>query len=138
MSDAQAAVRDRLLAISAVTALAGTRIYTGHLPQSPTLPAVFVERVGEVQYFHLRGGERLRMTRVQVTSVALSRAASVALDEAVEGDGSGSGLSNWSGSVGSPSVTVRWMEPAGVDEGYDPGELRQYRVSRDYRVHHTR
>lgn len=136
MSDAAATVRDRLLTVSAVTALASTRIYTGHLPQSPVLPAVLVQRVGEVQASHLRGGQALRVTLVQVTSIADSRAAAVAVDAAVEGDGAGSGLAHWSGSVGSPSITVRWMEPSGVREGYDPGELRQYRVSRDYRVHH--
>jgi hypothetical protein len=136
VSDAVATVRDRLLAVTAVTDLVSTRIYAGFLPQSPTLPAVLVQRVGEVQTSHLRGGQQLRVTRVQVTSVAPSRAAAVAVDEAVEGDGAGSGLSHWSGSTGSPAVTVRWTEPAGVREGYDPGELRQYRIDRDYRVHH--
>ena len=136
MSDAVATVRDRLLAVSAVTDLVSTRVYAGFLPQSPTLPAVLVQRVGEVQTAHLRGGQQLRPTRVQVTSVATSRAGAVAVDEAIEGDGAGSGLSHWSGSTGSPAVTVRWTEPAGVREGYDPGELRQYRIDRDYRVHH--
>lgn len=136
MSDAVATVRDRLLTVSAVTTLVGARVYAGFLPQSPTLPAVLVQRVGEVQASHLRGGQQVRMTRVQVTSVAASRASAVAVDAAIEGDGAGSGLSHWSGSVGSPAVTVRWTEPAGVREGYDPGELRQYRIDRDYRVHH--
>lgn len=136
MSDAVAVVRDRLLAVSGVTDLVSTRIYAGFLPQSPTLPAVLVQRVGEVQTAHLRGGEQMRVTRVQVTSIATSRASAVAVDAAVEGDGAGSGLSHWSGSVGSPAVTVRWTEPAGVREDYDPDELRQYRITRDYRVHH--
>lgn len=136
MSDAVAVVRDRLLAVSAVTDLVSSRIYAGFLPQSPTLPAVLVQRVGEVQTAHFRGGEQMRVTRVQVTSIATSRASAVAVDTAVEGDGAGSGLSHWSGSVGSPAVTVRWTEPAGVREDYDPDELRQYRINRDYRVHH--
>ena len=135
MSDAASVVRTRLLSVSAVTALASTRIYTGQLPQSPTLPAVLVERVSEVQPSHLRGSQGLQMVRVQVTSVASSRATAVALDAAVDGDGAGSGLGNWTGVVGSPGVAVRWMEPAGVREGYDPDELQQYRVNRDYQVH---
>lgn len=136
MTDVVSTVRNRLLTIASVTALAGSRVYAQTLPQSPTLPAVLVELVSEVQASHLRGGEQMRTTRVQVTSVALSRAAAVALDAAAQGDGAGSGLSHWSGSIGSPSVTVRWTEPAGVREGYDPHELRQYRISRDYMVRH--
>lgn len=137
MSDAAGVIRARLLAVAAVTAIASTRIYTLHLPQAPTLPAVLVQRVGEVQTSHLRGGNALRMTRVQVTSIAVSRAVAVALDLAVLGDGAGSGLSNWTGTAGSPGTPVRWVQAAGVQEDYDPDELRQYRVSRDFLVHHT-
>lgn len=138
MADAVATVRDRLLTITAVTALAGTRVWSATLPQSPVFPAVLVQQVSEVQTSHLRGGDDVMMTRVQVTSIALSRAAAVALDAAVQGDGATTGLNNWAGSVGSPSATVRWMEPAGAREGYDPVELKQYRINRDYKVHHQR
>lgn len=136
MTDAAATVRARLLSIAAVTALVGTRVYTMHLPQSPVLPAVLVERVGDVRYEHLRGGERLQMTRVQVTSVANDRATAVAVEAAVDGDNAGSGLAHWRGTVGSPSIEVRWCQPQDVREDYVAGELRQYRVSRDYRVFH--
>lgn len=138
MTDAVATVRDRLLSIGAVTALASTRVYSETLPQTPVFPLVLVERVDAVERSHFRGGNDLIMTRVQVTSVALSRAAAVALDAAVQGDGATTGLTNWSGTVGSPSVLVRWMEPAIVVEGYDPADRRQYRINRDYKVHHQR
>ena len=136
MTDAASVVRARLLSLAAVTALVGQRVYTQHLPQSPVLPAVLVERVGDVRYGHLRGGERLTMTRVQVTSIATSRAAAVALEAAVDGDDAGSGLAHWRGAVGSPSIDVLWCEPQDVREDYTAGELRQYRISRDYRVFH--
>lgn len=136
MTDAVATLRDRLLSLTAVTSLVVARVYTGRLPQSFDLPALLLQRVGEVQFGHLRGGATLRMTRVQVTSIAATRAGAVALDAAVEGDGAGSGLAYWSGSVGSPSVDVRLCEPAGVRESYEAGERRQDRIQRDYRVHH--
>lgn len=134
--DVAARVRDRLLAIDPLRALVSTRVYVQHLPQSPTYPSVVVQRVQEIQQAHLRGAERMRRTRVQVTSIGLSQASATQVDEAVQGDGDGSGLSHWTGSQGSPSVEIRWCEPAGVQEFYDPGELRQYRINRDYWIHH--
>lgn len=136
MSDIAAVVRARLLSLPAVTAIVGGEVYVSQLNQSQALPAVLVERIGEVRSGHLRGGERMARTRVQVTSVASSRAQAVALDAAIDGDHAGSGLAYWRGVIGSPGVEVRLMEPAGVREGYDPYELRQYRVSRDYQVMH--
>jgi hypothetical protein len=137
VSDAAAVIRDRLLDISAVTSLVSTRIYTQHLPQSPVLPAVLIERVDEMQTSHLRGGNSLVVTRIQVTSVASSRAAAAAVDEAIQGDNAGSALAHWSGTEGSPGTPVRWVQPFGAHEGYDPDELRQYRIHRDFRVHHA-
>lgn len=137
MSDAAALVRDRLLAIAAVTALVGSRVTTGQLPQSTDLPAVLVEVVDDVPAAHLRGGNSLVPTRVQVTAVANSRAEAVAVATAVFGDGAGGGLANWRGTAGSPGTPVRWVKALGKREGYDPDELRQYRVSRDFMVHHT-
>lgn len=138
MVDPVATVRDRLLSIGAVTSIVGTRIYSETIPQTPTFPLVLVERVDAVERSHLRGGNDLLMTRVQITSVALIRAAAVALDSAVQGDGATTGLSNWSGTVGSPSAHVLWTEPSVVVEGYDPADRRQYRINRDYKVHHRR
>lgn len=135
--DVLATVRNRLLAIDALRALVSTRVYTSHLPQSPTLPAVVLMRVQEQQSGHLRGGEQLRRTRVQVTSLGQSREMAVAVDTAVQGDGAGSGLSYWRGTMGSPSAEVRGCFPEGVQEFYDPAELRQYRINRDYWVVHA-
>jgi hypothetical protein len=136
--EAAATVRLRLLDIGAVTSLVGARVTTGQIPQSTPLPAIFVQRVGEVQRSHLRGGESMIMVRVQVTSLAVTRAGVVDLDEAVQGNGATTGLSNWAGTVGSPSVAVRWMQPAGVDEKFESGAQQRYRVDRDYLVHYRR
>ena len=136
MSDIVALTRLRLVEMTPVTTLVGTKVYSGILPQSFAPPAVLVQRVGEVQSGHLRGGNTLRMTRVQVTSVGSTRAEAAAVDEAVEGDGAGSGLSHWRGGIGSPATQVQWSEPSGVVEDYTAGELKQFRFIRDFRMHH--
>lgn len=125
---APAAVIGRLEAVSAVTALVSTRIYQGLLPQSPTLPAIRVQRIGEDEFMHLRGAS-VRRTRVQVDAVASSLPSALAVDAAVRGDASSSSLVGWMGSIG--SVRVLAVEPAALRELYDGDELRQHRVSRD-------
>lgn len=136
MIDAVAAGRQRILAIDAARAIVSTKVYSGVLEQSVVPPAVLVQRVDSVSGGHLRGGNDLWATRIQVTSVAATRAAAVALDLAIYGDGAGSGLAYWHGGFGSPAVEVRLVEPAAVTEDYLAGELKQYRVLRDYVMHH--
>lgn len=43
------AIRTRLTSVSAVTALVGTRVYPGILPQNPKMPAIVYQRIGEVR-----------------------------------------------------------------------------------------
>lgn len=135
--DVVATVRSRLLAIDALRTLVSGRIYSAQAPQSPTLPAVVVQRISEQQEGQLRGGQAPRQTRVQVTSIGQSRELAVNVDTAIQGDNAGSGLSFWKGTMGSPSVNILGCFPAGVQEFYDPGELRQYRINRDYLVFHA-
>lgn len=137
MSDAVALARLRLLGVAALTALVSTRVYAGILPQSVTLPAVLVEVVGGFQDGHLRGGNALRMTRIQVTAIALTRAQAVAIHEALAGDDAGSALSYWRGGIGSPAVQVSLCEPVGDPrEEYVAGELKQFRRQQDFRMFH--
>lgn len=44
------AVAERIASIAAVQALVSSRVYQGVLPQSPTLPAVRVQRVGQEEF----------------------------------------------------------------------------------------
>jgi len=137
MSDAVALVRLRLLETAPVTALVSTRVYAGILPQSPTFPTVHVETVGGFETSHLRGGNQVKMTRVQVTATATTRAQGVAIHEAIAGDDAGSALAYWRGGIGSPAVQVSLCEPVGDPrEDYEAGELKLFRVQRDFRVHH--
>lgn len=136
MIDVAATVRDRLLSLSAVTALVGTRVTTGTRPQSDTRPAILVYRAGEVQTEHLRGGESLRMSRVHVALMDTTRAGVEALQTVVVGDGAGSALDYWFGTAGSPSVEVRLMQPFGATDDYSAAERREFRTTRIYRVFH--
>ncbi|MGE0362795.1 MAG: DUF3168 domain-containing protein [Vicinamibacterales bacterium] len=137
MSDAVALARLRCLETSALTALVGTRVYTGILPQSVTVPAVLIELVGGFQDGHLRGGNSLRMTRIQITAVAATRAEAVAVQAAIDGDNAGSALAYWRGGIGSPAVQVSLCEPVGDPrEEYVAGELRQFRRQQDFRMYH--
>lgn len=129
------AVIARLEAVSAVTALVSTRIYQGILPQGGTFPKIRVQRVSEDQPMQLRGGIGIYASRVQIDSVSDASdpvAAATALDAAVFGTGAGSALVGFKGPAG--TFSIEGVFPSGIREGYDPVELRQYKVMRDVTV----
>lgn len=131
------AVRTRLLACSAVTTLVGQRVYKDILPEQATLPAVRVQRISQVEDEHLRGVGGMNTSRVQIDSIAATKADAEALDAAVAGDGRGddaTGVLGWFGSFGSPAFEVDAILPIDVRDTYEPDEHRQFRVMRDVRV----
>lgn len=134
-------VRARILAISAVTALVGSRVYMTTFPQKPTWPAVRVTDVGQVEELHLRGTVGVIRGRVQVDVVSGERSGVSARGEArdimalIHGDfsgGSASGLNGFSGFIGSPAIEVDVIEPSDYRERYEAEEIKAYLVSRDY------
>ncbi len=139
-------VRMRLAALTAVTALVSTRIYALSLPQTPTLPAIRVALVpGVPESMHLRGRTGVVVERVQVDYYVANTGtnplgAARAMAAAVYGDmvgGEATGLTGWSGSIGSPATTVDLIEPASQQvEAGAQDELRQTIVSQDYYVHY--
>lgn len=131
------AIRSRLLALSAVTDLVGSKVYVHVLPQSFTAPAIRVQRIDQLEDPHLRGTAMPVRARVQVDSVAKTLAEAYALDAAVHGPGDGTGLAGWTGEVGSPAVSVAAVLPIDVRDGFDAEDLKQYRVMRDYAVTFT-
>lgn len=133
------AVLERILTISAVTALVSTRVYLAKMPQKPTLPAVLVQLVHEPTQYHLRGGLRDR-ARVQVDAYAYEASGvdaygqALALADAIHGDDAGSGLSGWAGEIGSPAMTIHAIERIQRVPEYEPDELRLHRQRQDYWV----
>lgn len=138
---AEEAVRLRLLAISALTALVSTRVHLEKLPQSPTYPCVRVSLIAETGAGHLRGADALKSALVQVDAFAKELsgidpyALVVAVSDAIHGDDAGSGLSGWSDQNGSPSLGVQGCQrETRRRPTYDPDELRVLMMSQDYRV----
>ncbi len=120
-----------------MTALVSQRVWKDVLPQKPVLPAVRVQRISQMEPVHSRGPIGLNKARVQVDSIATTKAVAEQIDAAVNGDGLGtyaSGLRFWIGSVGSPPMEIVAVIPDGVREGYTDAEFRQWRVMRDYMV----
>lgn len=131
------ALRVRLLSLASVTALVNQRVFTAIFPQGVTLPAIRVFRVGQIEPLHLRGPVNVFRARVQVDSIGRTKAEVDSVDMAVEGDGLGnyaSGLKGFKGGIGSPAFNIRVIENADVRDLYEPEELRQFRVSRDFFV----
>lgn len=142
-------VVERLLDISAVTALVGTRVRLLKLRQRETMPAVRVQMISEMTEYHLRGGSVKGRARIQVDVYAAeasggdANAAALAVAAAIHGDGNGenaSGLSGWIGNAGGSPPTMRIAGVFFLDRavGYDAEELREVRVRQDYMVHWRR
>lgn len=140
------AVTSRLMAMTAVTALVGTRVYMLVLPQHPTLPAVRVQRIDGLRGQHLRGPDGVTRTRVQVDAYADAGGADgygsvTALAAAILGNGLGSsasGLWGWIGTIGSPGLRVLNVEvedDGGVE--YEGDELGLVRYRQDFMLHWT-
>jgi hypothetical protein len=130
-ADPVALVRTRLLALPAVTALVGQRVYAGARPQNPGVPLVLLHLVGRVEQSHMRGGVDLLEGRVQAHYTAYNREGALALANAADGNGNGSGLVRFRGTISSKRVEV--IFPGGTDrEEYHAQELLQYEVIRDY------
>lgn len=137
------AIRDRLLAISAVTTLVGTRIYQLTLPQSVTWPAIRVQLISLPIEGTVDGKCSLGIARVQVDAFVDVEAetnpytAAIALADAIHGNGlsaSPTGLHNWGGAVGSPPVTVKRAARLDRDVTYEVDAQRLIRVRQDYQV----
>jgi hypothetical protein len=120
-----------------VTSLVSGRIWTFRFPQSPTLPAVLVQQISDVQDPHLRGTTGMKWARIQIDVIAATVAVAREVDQAVMGryDGDTTGLRGTQAVVaGSPGVEIRQVLTDTYREMYDADELKQARVSRDYRV----
>jgi hypothetical protein len=143
------AVVERLLAVTAVAAIVGTRVYQLVLPQQVTLPAVRVQQISETTEYHVRGEINAYVTRVQVDANAAQAsgtdpyAQAATLADAVHGEfvnGVAIGLSGWTGTAGgSPAeIVVTFAQRVDRRVDFEAAELRMVRVRQDYFVHWRR
>lgn len=132
------AAREYALTLTPVSALAGGRIWTFKFPQSPTLPAICFQQISDVQFGHLRGTAALKWARVQCDCIGTTIKAARDLDQAVMGTyvaGVATGLLGSTANVGTPSIQmIIGPESLLYREDFDADELKQARVSRDYKV----
>ena len=137
------AVVERLLDVPAVTAIVGTRVWLVMLPQSPVMPCVRVQQISQIdEGLHDRGAGGVGWARVQVDAIAGMATGGNGyqtvrqLTDAIHGDGRGpnaTGLLGWVGAIGPLTITGIFSILDGVAE-FDPDELQQIRIRRDYQV----
>jgi hypothetical protein len=133
-------VRQRLIVLPAVLAIAGDRIFTTTFPQNPTFPAVRLADVSDVTTHHLRGGGGSWRKRVQIDAAAGPesidpKGTARALAAAIRGDfknGVATGLLGFAGVVDGVAITA--IRLAGVATIFVAEELQQVMVSTDYIV----
>ena len=133
------AMRTRLLAQAALTALVGERVSTLRLPENPKLPAVRLQEIDRITLMHFRGNVNLYVARVQIDAVeaeahgdAYGTAHAVA--DAVRGGfvaGVATGLMGLKGTLS--GLDVRGILAADQRERYE-SEVRLVKVETDYFV----
>lgn len=134
------AVAARILTLSDVTTIVGDRVYLDKAPQGERRPTVVVQLVHADSDHHLRGSAPMP-ARVQVDARVAeadgvdAMASVLALAEAIDGDGAGSGLDGWIGTIGSPPFAVTGILRIERRREYEPAEYRLLRMRQDYWVH---
>jgi hypothetical protein len=137
----EGAVIARLQEIGDVTALVGDRIFMLVIRQGSILPAIRVQLIDDVLDYHLKGGTPVGPARVQVDCWAVAAsgtdpyADANSVAAAIHGDDAGSGLSGWSGSLGSPPFDVRGIFRVDRAVSWESEERREVRVRQDYQIH---
>jgi hypothetical protein len=137
------AVTERLLAVPAVTAIVGQRVYTVIIRQSSAMPCVRVQQISQIDKGqHLYGGGGSRgWARVQVDAISdfdegQGYATVRTLTDAIHGDGGGdgaTGLLGWRGVIGPLTITGIFSMLDPVTE-INPEPQQQVRIRRDYEV----
>lgn len=132
------AVRTYVLTLTPVTALVNQRIWTYRFEQKPTLPAIRIAQVSELQSGHLRGTTNLRWARIQIDVIATKVKDAREVDQALQGayaNGAPTGLLGIDTWVGSPAVRIIVPKTLGyLEPDWEADELRLSRVTRDYQV----
>lgn len=136
------AIRSRIVGLSAVQALVGTRVYLDQTPQDPTYPLVLVYSAGDHWNQQLRGADGIGQARISVEARVHVDAGHDAYTEvmdlytAFDGDGRGpaaTGVFGWVGLVG-PVQIANCAHRGSRDRFYDADVRRVLRMTQDYWV----
>ncbi len=126
MADAQDAIRTRLTTHAGTSALIGSQAVFLKLEQNPTLPACIVQQISAPRISAMGADLPQVEGRIQVRSVASTRAGAKALGEQVR-----AALQRWSGT--SASTTVHQCFLADEEDEFDPA-TRVWAIRQDYMV----
>lgn len=129
MAEMEQAVRTRLLAVAAVTALAGSRIHYVRLPQGSAYPAASLQRISRVEPSAMGSDSGVVFARLQVTSWHPNYLQAKALATAVR-----VGLKRFRGTVDGVEIQDVFLDTE--NDIYEPaqGDAGAYGVASDYRV----
>lgn len=139
-------VRSRLLALTDVTDLVSTRIYTTLAKAGAGYPHIIVRDIDDFEGSHLRGADGVIRARVQVDAAMTTKTGQDAKTvcgnvlAACDGPGDGTGLAAFAGSAGgSPGVAVlAIMRGTGAPDRFDGDEQEVLLTGRDYHVTYRR
>lgn len=135
------AIRTKILTLSAVTAIASTRVWSLAFPTNATFPAVRITEIDKVEVMHLRGPQGFWRARVQIDCAAGKESSDPygtarSLAAAVRGNFTGggpTGLLGWSGT--SAGVDITGVEHVDTREFFEGDERNVATVSADYYVY---
>jgi len=83
MPDVGASLRSFILTDVSIAAAVGTRIYSDHLPQNATLPAITYQVISEIANENLTSSDELDEARVQIDCYGSTRSAANSLQQDV-------------------------------------------------------
>jgi len=149
MSNFYQAFRDHAQTLAPLTALVGPRMYAMKYPQTPTYPAIRVNKISEVDREYSHSGDFGLITSQYQIEVASSEEQAPNGNPLIEVQTVGAilsarsdagGFSGFTGDLGvSPNeLFVGVMILQDLSETYDPDELRVLRQIQIWRVQHCR
>ena len=137
IQDIRVGLRAILLQDSAITALAGTRIYPTKLPQGVVDPSIVYTRISGQGDHHMGGPSGLSRVRMQIVCWATSASSAVNLANAVKNYLDGfRGTVLWGDNSPPEAIDVRGVFYESERDLYDD-VLEMHGMSRDYIIWHA-
>ena len=127
----EGAILARLLAVTAITNIVGSRIYAPHLPQKPVFEAIAFRLISAPRVHAFGSDPGLVQARWQIDAWGNTYEEARDLGDAIRGDGAGSAFSRWNGTLDSTVVQGVLLEneiPTFEDESGSHRNLQDYMI----------